>query len=57
MNVTDDIEELGPAMQVENPSRFGAILAAIDEFGEGEAHQDCFTDFKTNLSEWKTSPK
>lgn len=41
-NITDNLEELGPAMPVETPLVFGAIQLAVAEFGRGEAHQSCF---------------
>lgn len=44
-NITEDIEVLGPSMRVESPLLFGAIQQAVVDFGEGEAHQECFGEY------------
>lgn len=43
-NLTRDEMELGEAMQEENPERYQAILDAVEEYGEGEAHEDCLQE-------------
>lgn len=43
--ITSDKTITGASMVVESPHRRAAIVAAVEEFGEGEAHQTCFERF------------
>lgn len=43
--ITSDKAITGASMVVESPRRWAGIVAAVEEFGEGEAHQTCFEEF------------
>lgn len=49
--LTLDLEEAAPALAVDSPAVFLATIAGAIEFGEGEAHQDCFEDYVEEVRE------